>query len=77
MNFVVSDWKDAWKWLSVQFSALMIIWASLPLETQTGILALFGLNQSHLMGIMGLAIIVGRLVKQGGASSAPKAASDA
>lgn len=69
-QFLVPDWKDAWKWLSVQFSTLMIIWANLPAETQAGILSLFGLNQSKLIGLMGVAIIIGRMIAQGKNSAA-------
>lgn len=63
-KFLVEDWRDAWKWLSVQFSTFLIIWAALPADMQNAILGLFGLDQSKLMGLMGVAIIVGRLIQQ-------------
>ena len=68
-NFVdavlVRDWKGAWKWLSMWFAAVLVVWATLPIDTQAAILALFGLSQSTLTALMGLAIMVGRLIKQG------------
>ena len=47
------------------FAAVLVVWATLPIDTQAAILALFGLSQSTLTALMGLAIMVGRLVKQG------------
>lgn len=29
---LVSNWKSAWKWLSMQFIALALLWQSLPPE---------------------------------------------
>lgn len=67
-NILVSNWRDAWKWLSVQFSTFLIIWATLPADMQNAILGLFGLDQSKLMGLMGVIIILGRLKQQGTAN---------
>ena len=68
-NFVdavlVRDWKEAWKWLSMWFAAVLVVWATLPIDTQTPTLALSGLTHSTPTALMGLAIMVGRLVKQG------------
>lgn len=63
-KFLVEDWKDAWKWLSVQISSLLIVWASIPIEQQNAVLNLLGLDQNKLMGIVGVAIILGRLIQQ-------------
>jgi len=63
-KFFVEDWRDAWKWLSVQISSLLIVWASIPIEQQNAVLSLLGLDQSKLMGIVGVAIILGRLIQQ-------------
>jgi hypothetical protein len=63
-KFLVEDWRDAWKWLSVQISSLLIVWASIPIEQQNAVLSLLGLDQSKLMGIVGVAIILGRLIQQ-------------
>ena len=63
-KFLVEDWRDAWKWLSVQISSLLIVWASIPIEQQNAVLNLLGLDQSKLMGIVGVAIILGRLIQQ-------------
>ena len=63
-KFLVEDWRDAWKWLSVQISSLLIVWASIPIEQQNAVLNLLGLDQSTLMGIVGVAIILGRLIQQ-------------
>jgi hypothetical protein len=63
-KFLVEDWRDAWKWLSVQISSLLIVWASIPEKQQDAVLGLLGLDQSKLMGIVGVAIILGRLIQQ-------------
>ena len=31
---LVSNWKSAWKWMSVQFIAFAAIWESIPLEAK-------------------------------------------
>lgn len=63
-NVLIADWRESWKWLSVQISTLLIIWASLPEAQQSAILGLVGLDQNKLVGLMGVAIIIGRLVAQ-------------
>ena len=63
-NILIADWRESWKWLSVQISTLLIIWASLPEAQQSAILSLVGLDQNKLVGLMGVAIIIGRLVAQ-------------
>lgn len=63
-NVLIADWRDSWKWLSVQISTLLIIWASLPEAQQAAVLSLVGLDQNKLVGLMGVAIIFGRLVAQ-------------
>lgn len=70
-QIIVQDWRDAWKWLSVQFSLAMVAWASLPAETQAAMLALVGLDQGKLVGLMGVAIILGRLIDQQRKQPAP------
>ena len=61
---LVQDWKSAWRWLSMWFATVLVVWSALPFDTQSAILAMFGISQSTLTAIMGLAIMVGRLVKQ-------------
>lgn len=63
-SILVEDWRQCWRWLSVQFSLAMVAWASLPAETQAAMLALVGLDQGKLVGLMGVAIILGRLIDQ-------------
>ena len=62
---LVRDWREAWKWLSMWFAAVLVVWATLPFDTQTAILSLFGVSQSTLTALMGLVIMAGRLIKQG------------
>jgi len=62
---LVEDWKAVWRWLSVQFGALVVLlpvaWATLPDETKAII------PESWLpwiVGAVGVCVVVGRLVDQ-------------
>jgi len=64
-KILIPDWRDAWKWLSMWGAAILVAWSTLPAEQQNAILQLFGINASTLTALMGLAIMVGRVIKQG------------
>lgn len=64
-NILVQDWKQAYGWLSMWFSAIVIAWATLPDQYQEAVLKMFGISNDALIGIMGLAIMIGRLINQG------------
>jgi di/tricarboxylate transporter len=64
MSFI-TNWREAWKWFSVQFLAIIaiipIVWATLPPEAHAMIPAEW---RPWLVGALALAGIVGRLVDQ-------------
>lgn len=64
-NILVQDWKQAYGWLSMWFSAVVIAWATLPDQYQAAVLKLLGISDDALIGIAGLAIMIGRLINQG------------
>ena len=62
---LVADWTAAWRWLSVQAGAVVVLlpvaWAALPDETKAII------PESWLpwiVGTVGVCVVVGRLVDQ-------------
>lgn len=61
---LVSNWKSAWKWMSVQFIAFAAIWESIPLEAKA---VLDPATQSWItLGLL-VAAGVGRMIDQGAA----------
>lgn len=66
-SFLVEDWPQAWKWLSMQFAMLIVLWPTLPDDLQaqivSGLAGFFGFNVS-VPTILAVAVIVGRLVDQ-------------
>ena len=63
---MIPDWRKAWRLLSVQIGALAVLWIALPESTQEAILKVLHIDRDYLPGIVGLAVIVGRLVAQPG-----------
>jgi len=66
---LVENWKEAWKWFSVQAISLAFIWEVLPDETkETIFLVVPDAVEPHVTNILlGLAVL-GRLVDQKRAS---------
>lgn len=61
---LVEDWRQAWKWLSVQLSAGIVLWLSLPPDTQASIVGgLFPPERVPL--VLAVLVVVGRLIQQG------------
>lgn len=60
---LVSDWKSAWKWISLQMIALATLWESLPPDAIAAI-------PDPWAGRVTLALLIGagigRMVDQGG-----------
>lgn len=71
---LVENWKDAWKWMSVQFAAAIVVWPLVPIEGQTAVVQmltdLFGFKVS-VPAVLAILLIIGRVVDQGGGKSAP------
>lgn len=64
-KILVPDWRAAWKWFSVQASALIVIWAALPTDVQVAVVSLLGVQPASVAGVLALLAIVGRLIAQG------------
>lgn len=68
---LITDWKDAWRWFSVQalaaIMALPMVWAMLPSDAKAFLPA--GWEPWVLVGLAA-AGLVGRLIDQGRAPSA-------
>lgn len=66
-EMMVHDWKQAWRWLSVQLAALLavlpIAWAELPPDLKAYIPEEW---RPFIVSGMALAVIIGRLRRQGG-----------
>ena len=61
---LIPEWRQAWRMLSVQVGALAVLWVALPADTQAAVLGLIGIDQKHMPGLVGLAVILGRLIAQ-------------
>jgi hypothetical protein len=61
---LVPEWRKAWRMLSVQIGALAVLWVALPAQTQAAVLDLLGIDAQHLPGLVGVAVILGRLIAQ-------------
>lgn len=60
---IVSNWTKAWKWLSMQFIGLALIWETIPDETKAAVI-----NQSVQEWITFTLLVLaglGRMVDQG------------
>lgn len=71
---LIPNWRSAGRMLSVQIAALAVLFAALPVDQQTAILALLGLAPERIPGVLGLAIIVARLIDQPAVSNTATAA---
>lgn len=64
-HILVYDWRDAWKWLSVQFAALIAVWPLVPEDTQativSAIASVIGIEVS-VPTVLAIMVIVGREV---------------
>jgi len=63
---IVANWQKAWKWLSMQFIGLALIWETIPDETKATVFseAVQGWITFALLVLAGL----GRMVDQGTAA---------
>lgn len=67
-HILVSDWRDAWKWLSVQFAALIAAWPLVPEDAQatvvSSIASVVGIEVS-VPTVLAFMVILGRVLAQG------------
>lgn len=66
---LIENWRQSWRMLSVQLSAigaaLSATWLLMPATTQADILGLFGITQPAALALLGfLAVLYGRLRAQ-------------
>lgn len=61
---LIPNWRSAWRMLTVQIGVLAVVWVALPAETQAAVLRLLGIDAQHLPGLVGVAVILGRLIAQ-------------
>lgn len=64
MMKLIPNWRRAWRMLTVQIGALALLWIALPAETQAAVLHALHIDRQYLPGIVGLAVIIGRLIAQ-------------
>ena len=62
---LVSNWKSAWRWMSVQFIALAALWESIPIEAKA---VLDPSTQSWITLALLVAAGFGRMIDQGTAA---------
>ena len=60
---LVPNWKSAWKWLSVQFIGLALIWESIPDDAKAAVLSTDWQDRATFTLIILAGI--GRMVDQG------------
>ena len=63
MKFV-DNWKQAPKWLSMQFAAALGVWVGLPEGAQAVVLGALGVPVATVPGVLVAGVILGRLIDQ-------------
>ena len=62
---LIDNWRQAWKMLSMIFSALAVGWLALPADAQATVLRLLpGMTEERMAGALILLAMVGRLLVQ-------------
>jgi hypothetical protein len=61
---LIPDWRRAWRWWSVQTSALIVVWVALPPDTQAALVSLFGFPTEKVPGVLAVLCVVGRMLQQ-------------
>lgn len=64
---LVYNWRDAWKWLSVQFAVLIAAWPLVPEDAQativSSIASVVGIEVS-VPTVLAFMVIIGRVIAQ-------------
>ncbi len=60
----IPNWKRAWRMFSVQASAVIVAWVTLPTEQQQALAGLVGMSPDAVPGILAALAILGRVVDQ-------------
>ena len=61
---LIPEARKAWRMLSVQMAAAIVIWSTLPADSQAAVLELVGVPDNAVTGILAILVIVGRLIDQ-------------
>lgn len=61
---LISDWRRAWRFASVQMALLAIAWGLAPVEYQAALLQALGVPPERVPAALGVAFIVARLLAQ-------------
>lgn len=61
---IIREWASAVRMFSVQAAALIVAFAAAPADIQDAIVHLIGLPADKVQGILALAVILGRLIRQ-------------
>lgn len=62
---LISDWRRAWRFASVQIAMLAVAWGLTPVEYQAALLGMLGVPAERVPAALGIAFIVARLLAQG------------
>lgn len=61
---LIPDARSAWRFWSVRFASLLLVWELLPAEHQTALLALAGIPVDLIPGLLAALILASRIVQQ-------------
>ena len=62
-SFFIKDWSQSWRWLSVQFAVLGVVWVSLPDDVRGYVPSEY---RPYVEMVIFLSILVGRYIDQKG-----------
>lgn len=63
-KFLIPNWRNMWKALSVHVATLAVIWGALPGDAQAAMLRVIRLDESWVPLVFGIAFIIARLTPQ-------------
>jgi hypothetical protein len=61
---LIPEARKAWRMFSVQMASIILIWSTLPAESQAAVLGLVGVPSDAVTGILAVLVILGRLIDQ-------------
>lgn len=65
---LVEDWKDSWKWLSVHIATVMAVFNGLQASVPYVQNLLSPTQLAVVNAVLGIGVVWGRLVQQGGSN---------
>jgi hypothetical protein len=61
---LIPEARKAWRMFSVQMASIILIWSTLPADSQAAVLGLVGVPSDAVTGILAVLVILGRLIDQ-------------